>query len=84
YTPGDGETSVYYQETGGLIAYYQWQPGRGWVSGVLGKGHEAADSSPATVDDQSTGETSVYYENAAGSIAWFQFHPGKGWEEGVL
>ncbi|HEY4812756.1 MAG TPA: fibronectin type III domain-containing protein, partial [Solirubrobacteraceae bacterium] len=83
YTVGTGETSVFYRNGSGALAWWQWHPKTGWEEGVLG-GHVAAGTTPSVVYTPGDGETSVYYQETGGLIAYYQWQPGRGWVSGVL
>ena len=78
-----GFARVFYQNTNGAIAYWEWSSGTGWVNKVLG-GTVGAKTSPAAEYNPSTGFTRVFYENTANEIAYWEWSSGTGWVNKVL
>jgi hypothetical protein len=78
-----GETSLYYRNSSGAVAYWQWHPVVGWEKGVLG-GSIATGTTPAVLYAPSTGETSVYYQTSSHEVAFWQWLPVRGWGSGVI
>jgi hypothetical protein len=83
YDPATGETGVYYRNSSGAMAWWQWQPVKGWGSGVLG-GAVASGTTPAVLYEPNSGETSAYYQNSNHEVAFWQWQPVRGWGSGVL
>jgi hypothetical protein len=81
--PDTGETAVYYRNSSGAVAWWQWHAITGWEKGVLG-GAMASGTTPAVLYSPSTGETSVYYQNSSHEMAFWQWSPGRGWASGTL
>ena len=78
-----GFARVFYQNTNGAIAYWEWSSGTGWVNNVLG-GTVGAKTSPAAEYNPSTGFTRVFYQNTANGIAYWEWSSGTGWVNKVL
>jgi hypothetical protein len=83
FNPDSGETGIYYRNSGGAVAWWQWHPVVGWEKGTLG-GTMAAGTTPAVLYSPSSGETSVYYQNGNNEVAFWQWQLGKGWESGTI
>jgi Fungal fucose-specific lectin/Glycosyl hydrolases family 16 len=80
------ETSVYFRNSSGAVAWWQRLAGIGWEKGVLGvSGAMATGTTPAVLYSPSTGETSVYYQTSGHELAYWQWLPGGiGWGTRVL
>jgi hypothetical protein len=79
--PDSGDTWVYYVNTSGQVAEWNWD-GSSWQSGVIG-GSVASGTTPTVVRDPVSGDVWIYYVNSSHQIAQWDWD-GSSWQSGLI